>query len=120
MDTIKELKLDDMPDFKRVDTMHIFHSILSRELPPERFGAMINLILAMRQCATTEEIEDSLVCNFNMCSFCKWSTKFCVLQRYLYGSGPYVDTANLPPLREFSLSKIRSAKLDFKLRFFSF
>lgn len=62
VDIIKEPTWNSMPDFKRVDTMHIFHTILSRELPPKCFGAIINLELAMRRCATTEEIEDSLVC----------------------------------------------------------
>lgn len=53
---------NNMPDFKRVDTMHIFQTILLRELQPERFGGVINLLLAMCPRATTEEIKDSLVC----------------------------------------------------------
>lgn len=50
-------------DFKAIDALHIFHTILSRELPPERFGAIVNLIAATELRATTEEIEDSLVCS---------------------------------------------------------
>lgn len=63
VETVKEqCKMD--PDYKSVDSMHVVHTILSRELPPERFGAIINLMLTMRPSATTEEIEDSLVCHF--------------------------------------------------------
>lgn len=61
-DTIKKSMWNRMPDFKCVDSTHIFHTILSRELPPERIGGVINLKLATRRCATTEEVEDSLVC----------------------------------------------------------
>lgn len=63
VDTVKESNSDNSEDFKCVDAMHILNAILSRELPPERFGAIINLILATSRCVTTKEIEDSLVCN---------------------------------------------------------
>lgn len=60
--TVKEqCKMD--PDYKTVDGMHVLHTILLRELPPERIGGLINLVLSTRPSATTEEIEDSLVCN---------------------------------------------------------
>lgn len=58
----EQCKMD--PDYKSVDSMHVVHTILSRELPPERIGALINLMLIMRPSATNEEIEDSLVCHF--------------------------------------------------------
>lgn len=65
----KEITVDDVKrhskteqDFKCVDCMHIFHTILSRELPPERIGAIINLMLATRPTASTENVEDALVC----------------------------------------------------------
>lgn len=63
VDSFNHSTSNNMPDFKRVDQMHTFQTILLRELPPERIGAIINLILTTRQCATTEEIEDSLVSN---------------------------------------------------------
>lgn len=49
------------PDYKSVDSMHIFRAILSRDLPPERIGGIINLVLTTRPSATIDEIEDSLV-----------------------------------------------------------
>lgn len=62
VETVKEqCKMD--PDYKTVDGMHVLHTILLRELPPERIGGIINLVLSTRPSATTEEIEDSLVCN---------------------------------------------------------
>lgn len=60
VDTVKEqCKLD--PDYKSVDAMHIFHAILSRELPAERISGIIHMVLTTRPSATTDEIEDSLV-----------------------------------------------------------
>lgn len=66
VDMVKNPTWNNLPDFKTVDQMHIFQAIVSRELPPERFGGVINLLLATRQCATMEEIEDSLVCNITI------------------------------------------------------
>lgn len=60
VDIVKEHSKSE-PDYKCVDSMHIINTILSRELPAERFGGIINIILAMRPSATTKEIEDSLV-----------------------------------------------------------
>lgn len=62
MDDVKEYSKS-VQDYKSLDSMHILHSILLRDLPQERFGAIINLILATRPSASTEEIEDSLVCS---------------------------------------------------------
>lgn len=61
VNAIKEPTWNNMPNFKRVDAIHILNTILSRDLPPERFGAIINLELATRRRAPTGEIEDSLV-----------------------------------------------------------
>lgn len=110
VDTIKDRTGNTMPDFKYIDVMHIYQTILSRELPPERYGAIINLELANRQSATIEEVEDSLVRNR------KYSNKFNIhllfqnvefFQRYLYDTGPYVKIANLPPLRKLTSEKIK-------------
>lgn len=51
-------------DYYIIDEMHIFSTILSRELPTERFGGIINLHLTKLSTATDEEIEDSLVSAF--------------------------------------------------------
>lgn len=105
VDTVKEHSKKE-PDYKCVDSMHIFHTILLRELPPERIGGIINLILATRPSATTEEVEDSLVCNlqFFMSLIHSKLTFFSIcriFQRYLYGSGSYVKIPNIPPMRKF-------------------
>lgn len=62
VDAIKRLQPYNMPECKSIDAMHISQTILSRELPPERFGGIINLVAATELRVTTEEIEDSLVC----------------------------------------------------------
>lgn len=49
------------PDYKLVDSMHILHTILSRQLPPERIGGIINLNLATRPSSSTEDVEEALV-----------------------------------------------------------
>lgn len=91
-------------DYKTLDGMHILHTILSRDLPPERFGAIINLILSTRPSASTEDIEDALVCdqllfgqNLNLS---KKNSTFRIFQRYFYGSGPYNNIPNITPLRK--------------------
>ena len=68
VDIIKENSesMTDSENYEYVDNMHIFHTILSRELPSERIAGIINLILAKRAEATTKEIEDSLVCNLEL------------------------------------------------------
>ena len=45
-----------------METVKIIQTILSRQLPPERYNGMINLsFIALYQNATTEEIQSSLV-----------------------------------------------------------
>lgn len=65
VDTVRQSNWHNTDDFKSIDAAHILNTILSRDLPPERFGAIINLILATNlRASTEEEIEDSLVWNY--------------------------------------------------------
>lgn len=84
VDTINEPNSNDMPDFKWIDGMHILQTILSRQLPPECYGGIINLILATQLAnATTEEIEDSLVSTMeylNKLKFLGW----CIYHHFVF------------------------------------
>lgn len=52
-----------------IDDLKIFQSILSRQLPPERYDGLINLIYVLRYPnATSAEIEGSLVMCANQLS----------------------------------------------------
>lgn len=50
-----------LPEYKLIDNIKILQAIFSRELPPERFNGLINLIYSTRPSATTKEIENALV-----------------------------------------------------------
>lgn len=50
-----------LPEYKLIDNIKILQSIFSRELPPERFNGLINLIYSTRPSAATKEIENALV-----------------------------------------------------------
>lgn len=73
VDALKEESKEE-PNYKRVDVVHIFHTISSRQLPPERIGGIINML--MRPSSTVEEIENSLVCNLPFFLFLKRNLKF--------------------------------------------
>lgn len=48
-------------DYPVVDNADILRTILSRELPPERYNGIISLILAFRDGASDEEMDKALV-----------------------------------------------------------
>lgn len=50
-----------VPEYKVIDSVKIFQTVLSNQLPPERTSGIINLIYATRLSATTEEIQSALV-----------------------------------------------------------
>lgn len=60
MDAVKE-RSKTLPEHKMIDNIKIIQSIFSRQLPPERFNGLINLIYASRPSATPKEIESALV-----------------------------------------------------------
>lgn len=48
-------------DYEAVEKADLLNTILSRELPQERFNGVLSIILAFRNGASDEEMDDALV-----------------------------------------------------------
>lgn len=55
-----------MIDYKIIDHLKIFQTILLRRLQPEQFNAVINTMYATRPSATSQEFETALVNRFSI------------------------------------------------------
>lgn len=62
-----QIKSKDVPDYKILDNANILQTILSKQLPSERFNGLVNLIYAVRPSATSEEVQSALVKEFKFC-----------------------------------------------------
>lgn len=52
---------DDDDKFCTVDVIDIIHSLLLKQLPPERFDGVINLLYVLEGIGTVKDLENALV-----------------------------------------------------------
>lgn len=60
VDTVKEYAKQGV-EYRAVDNANILQSMLSKQLPPERIGGLVNLMAVARSSATEDEIQKALV-----------------------------------------------------------
>lgn len=58
--TVKEYSKQEA-EYRIIDNANILQAMLSRQLPPERIGGLVNLIAATRPSAQEDEIQKALV-----------------------------------------------------------